>query len=412
VRETLQQLREVAGRCAGTPVWSLPDTDLVAAVHAVHDTEQMLAAVKLHLIREIDGRNLPIAQEAANTAIWLRGRLHISIHTARRLVDLARALDQRPVLDAALSTATLNVEQAQIVAKTIRDLTGETSPDVVDLAEKTLIEQYPDWEPVIFRKIATRILAHVAPEVAEDADRRAAEREQKRAQQTRAFTLTNNGDGRYRITGWLDTEAAAIVNAALDPLCKPDADRTATQRRADALVEVCRLALRTEELPANGGDRPQIVVTIPYDVVRNQLGAGQLDTGERLSAEQVRRLACDAHLIPMVLGGDGQILDVGQARRLFTGPLRRALVVRDGGCAFPGCDRPPRWCDAHHIRAWTAGGRTALNNGVLLCGYHHRLIHRGEWEVRLGVDGMPEFIPPYYVDSERKPRRNIYHRRT
>jgi hypothetical protein len=412
VRETLQQLREVAGRCAGTPVWSLPDTDLVAAVHAVHDAEQMLAAVKLHLIREIDGRNLPIAQEAANTAIWLRGRLHISIHTARRLVDLARMLDQRPVLDAALSTATLNVEQAQIVAKTVRDLTGETSPDVVDLAEKTLIGQYPDWEPVIFRKIAARILAHVAPEVAEDADRRAAEREQKRAQQTRAFTLTNNGDGRYRLTGWLDAEAAAIVNAALDPLCKPDAERTATQRRADALVEVCRLALRTEELPANGGDRPQIVVTIPYDVVRNQLGAGQLDTGERLSAEQVRRLACDAHLIPMVLGGDGQILDVGQARRLFTGPLRRALVVRDGGCAFPGCDRPPRWCDAHHIRAWTAGGRTALNNGVLLCGFHHRLIHRGEWEVRLGVDGMPEFIPPYYVDSERKPRRNIYHRRT
>jgi hypothetical protein len=365
VRETLQQLRDVAGRCAGTPVWSLPDTDLVNAVHAVHDTEQMLAAVRLHLIREIDGRNLPIAQEAANTAIWLRGRLHISIHTARRLVDLARMLDQRPVLDAALSTATLNVEQTHIVAKTVRDLTGETSPDVVDLAEKTLVEQYPDWEPVVFRKVAARILAHVAPDVAEAADRRAAERDEKRAQQTRAFTLTNNGDGRYRLTGWLDAEAAAIVNAALDPLCKPDADRTATQRRADALVEVCRLALRTEELPANGGDRPQIAVTIPYDVVRNQLGAGQLDTGERLSAEQVRRLACDAHLIPMVLGGDGQILDVGQARRLFTGPLRRALVVRDGGCAFPGCDRPPRWCDAHHIRAWTAGGKTALNKPVL-----------------------------------------------
>jgi hypothetical protein len=372
----------------------------------------MLAAVKLHLIREIDGRNLPIAQEAANTAVWLRGRLHLSIHTARRMVDLARILDQRPVLDAALSTATLNVEQAHIVAKTIRDLTGETSPDVVDLTEKTLVEQYPDWEPVIFRKIAARILAHIAPDIAEDANRRAAERDEKRAQQTRAFTLTNNDDGRYRITGWLDAEAAATVNAALDPLCKPDADRTATQRRADALVEVCRLALRTEELPANGGDRPQIVATIPYDVVRNQLGTEQLDTGERLSPEHARRLACDTHLNPMVLGGDSQILNVGQSRRLFTGPLRRALVARDGGCAFPGCDRPPRWCDAHHIQAWTASGKTSLNNGVLLCGYHHRLIHRGEWQVRLGADGMPEFIPPYYVDSERKPRRNIYHRRT
>ncbi|MCW6009645.1 HNH endonuclease, partial [Micromonospora sp. CPCC 205371] len=127
---------------------------------------------------------------------------------------------------------------------------------------------------------------------------------------------------------------------------------------------------------------------------------------------QVRRLACDAHIIPMILGGDGQILDVGQQRRLFTGPLRRALVARDGGCAFPGCDRPPRWCDGHHITHWTAGGRTALDNGVLLCGYHHRLIHRGEWEVRMADDGKPDFIPPTYMDHDRRPRRNIYHRRT
>ncbi|MEH1128960.1 HNH endonuclease signature motif containing protein [Micromonospora sp. CPCC 206061] len=411
MRETLQQLTDAAGQCADSPMWSLPDTDLVDALRAVHDAQQMLAAVQLHLVREIDGRNLPIAQEASSTAVWLRGRLHVSIHTARRMVELARVLDQRPVLDAALSTAAINVEQAQIVAQTIQDLAGEVSADVIDLAEKTLLVQHADWEPVILKKIAARILAHVAPEVAEDTDRLAAERDEKRAQRVRGFTLTNNGDGRYRVTGWLDAEAAAVVNAALDPLCKPD-ERTATQRRADALVEVCRLALRTEQLPANGGDRPQIVVTVPYDMLRHQLGLGQLDTGERLSAQQVRRLACDAHIIPLVLGGDGQILDVGQSRRLFTGPLRRALVARDGGCAFPGCDRPPRWCDAHHITAWTAGGATALHNGVLLCGYHHRLIHRREWEVRLGADGRPEFIPPYYVDSSRRPRRNLYHRRT
>ncbi|MCW6009497.1 HNH endonuclease [Micromonospora sp. CPCC 205371] len=371
----------------------------------------MLAAAKLHLVREIDGRSLPVAQEAASTAVWLRERLHISIHAARRMVDLAGVLDKRPVLDAALSSAAVNVEQAHIVAKTIQDLTCEAEPDVADLAEKTLIEDHAGWEPAILRKVAARILAHVAPEVAEDADRRAVERDEKRAQQTRAFTLTNNGDGRFRLTGWLDAEAAAIVNAALDPLCKPDTDRTPTQRRADALVEICQLALRTTHLPENGGDRPQIVVTVPYDVARKELRQGQLDTGETLTAEQVRRLACDSQIIPMVLGGDGQVLDVGQSRRLFTGPLRRALVARDGGCAFPGCDRPPQWCDGHHIRHWATGGDTALNNGVLLCGHHHRVIHRGEWEARMADDGRPEFIPPAYVDPERKPRRNIYHRR-
>jgi hypothetical protein len=412
VRETLEQLREIAGQCAGTPAWSLSNPDLVDALHAAHDAQQMLAATTLHLIREIEGRNLPIAQEAASTAVWLRERLHISIHTARRTVDLAKTLDQRPTLDAALSTAAVNVEQAHIVAKTVHDLADEAAADMVDLAEKALIAEFADWEPAILRKAAHRILAHVAPEVADEADRRAAERDEKRAQRTRAFTLTNNGDGRFRVTGWLDAEAAAIVNAALDPLCKPDLERTPAQRRADALVEVCRLALRTEQLPDNGGDRPQVVITVPYDVVRKELGHGQLDTGERLTAEQVRRLACDAHILPIVLGGQGQILDVGQQRRLFTGPLRRALVVRDGGCAFPGCDRPPQWCDGHHIRHWTDGGDTALHNGVLLCGYHHRLIHRGEWEVRMADDGRPEFIPPAYVDSERKPRRNIYHQRT
>ncbi|WP_281894374.1 HNH endonuclease signature motif containing protein [Phytohabitans aurantiacus] len=408
----LEQLREIAGHCAGTPVWSLSNPDLVDALHTAHDAQQMLAAVKLHLIREIQGRNLPIAQEAANTAAWLRERLHISIHTARRTVDLAQALDRRPVLDTALSSGTINMEQAHIVAKTVHDLADEAAADMVDLAEKALIAEFADWEPAILRKAAQRILAHVAPEVADEADRRAAERDEKRAQRTRAFTLTNNGDGRFRVTGWLDAEAAAIVNAALDPLCKPDLERTPAQRRADALVEVCRLALRTEQLPDNGGDRPQVAVTVPYDVARKELGVGQLDTGERLTAEQVRRLACDAHILPIVLGGQGQILDVGQQRRLFTGPLRRALVVRDGGCAFPGCDRPPQWCDGHHIRHWTDGGDTALHNGVLLCGYHHRLIHRGEWEVRMADDGRPEFIPPPYVDSERRPRRNIYHRRT
>ncbi|MEH1128232.1 HNH endonuclease signature motif containing protein [Micromonospora sp. CPCC 206061] len=411
MRETLQQLTSAAGQCASTAVWSLPDDHLVSALHAVHDAQQMLTAAQLHLIREIDGRNLPITQEASSTAVWLRGRLHVSIQTARRMVELARIVDQRPVLDAALSTAAINIEQAHILAKTITDLAGQVPTDVVDLAEKTLVDQHTDWEPAILKKITARILTHLAPDIAEDADRRAAEQEEKKAQQTRGFTLTNTGDGRYRLTGWLDTEAAATINAALDPLCKPD-ERTATQRRADALVEVCRLALHTEQLPANGGDRPQIVVTVPYDLLHHQLGDGQLDTGERLTAEQVRRLACDAHIIPMVLGGDGQILDVGQSRRLFTGPLRRALVARDGGCAFPGCDRPPRWCDAHHITAWTTGGTTALHNGVLLCGYHHRLIHHREWEVRLGADGRPEFIPPHYVDTERKPRRNLYHRRT
>jgi Domain of unknown function (DUF222)/HNH endonuclease len=252
--------------------------------------------------------------------------------------------------------------------------------------------------------------------LADAADAAALQRMEARAWQTRAFHLTRHGDGRVRVTGWLDEAGAATVNAALDPLCAPrhdnDEPRTPAQRRADALVEVCDLATRTETLPDNGGQRPHVVVTVPFDVLHQSFGAGVLDTGGRLTAEQVRRLACDAQLIPAVLGGDGQVLDLGRTRRLITGPLRRALEVRDHGCAFPGCDRPPRWCHAHHIRSWADGGATNLANSALLCGYHHRIIHRGHWTIRVGGDGLPEFIPPRYVDPEQRPRRNLYHHRT
>jgi hypothetical protein len=140
-------------------------------------------------------------------------------------------------------------------------------------------------------------------------------------------------------------------------------------------------------------------------------GVGWLDTGLAVSAGEARRLACDAQVVPAVLGTDSQVLDMGRARRLITGPLRRALGLRDRGCVFPGCDRPARWCDGHHIVSWANGGTTDLSNTCLVCGYHHRLIHRSDWIVRLGRDGQPEFLPPPTLDPSGRPRRNTFHRR-
>ncbi len=188
--------------------------------------------------------------------------------------------------------------------------------------------------------------------------------------------------------------------------------RSPGQRRIDALVDICRLALATGELPDNGGDRPQLVVTVPFEVLRSQAGAATLDDGATLTAGSARRLACDAAILPAVMGGDSQLLDLGRRRRLFTGPVRQALVLRDKGCAFPPCDRPARWTDGHHIQHWADGGPTELANGVLLCGYHHRLIHQGEWTVKINPgDGRPDFYPPADLDPQQRPRRNTYHRR-
>jgi Domain of unknown function (DUF222)/HNH endonuclease len=414
--DALAELKSLAAKCADAPTWPLVDDTLVDCLDTIHQVAAAITAAQLHLIREIDGRGLPVAQHASSTAVWLREHLRVSIHAAKRLVDLAQVVDQRPALDAALAAGTVNVEQAGVVAAAVGDLPADLGPELVDRAEAVLIGQAEQFEPAILRKAGQRVLAHVAPELADAADAAALQRMETRAWQTRAFHLTRHGDGRVRLTGWLDEAGAATVNAALDPLCAPrhdhDEPRTPAQRRADALVEVCDLATRTETLPDNGGQRPHVVVTVPFDVLHQSFGTGVLDTGGRLTAEQVRRLACDAQLIPAVLGGDGQVLDLGRTRRLITGALRRALEVRDRGCAFPGCDRPPRWCHAHHIRAWADGGPTNLANSILLCGYHHRIIHRGHWTIRPGGDGLPEFIPPRYVDPQQRPRRNLYHHRT
>ncbi|NUR70997.1 MAG: DUF222 domain-containing protein, partial [Hamadaea sp.] len=187
--------------------------------------------------------------------------------------------------------------------------------------------------------------------------------------------------------------------------------RSAGARRADALIELCERILHAGELPDNGGQKPHLTVTLPWEQLKAKVGAGLLDTGDLLTPETVRRLACDAVIIPAVLGGDGQVLDVGRARRLIDGPLRRALVLRDRGCAFPGCDRPPQWCDGHHVQAWADGGTTCLANSVLLCGFHHREIHHGHWQVRIRTDGFPEFLPPAFIDPFRRPVQNTLHRR-
>jgi hypothetical protein len=145
---------------------------------------------------------------------------------------------------------------------------------------------------------------------------------------------------------------------------------------------------------------------------RAETGVGWLDTGVPISAAEARRIACDARIIPAVLGSDSQVLDLGRSRRLFSGAVRRALVLRDRGCSFPMCDRPARWSEGHHIRAWPNGGLTEPDNGCLVCRFHHRLLHDGSgWQVRIATDGLPEYLPPATIDPERRPRRNTYHPR-
>ncbi|PWR07683.1 HNH endonuclease [Micromonospora acroterricola] len=413
--DALEHAEAAVAACFDTAAWAASEHDLVAALDATHRLEQRLAAVKLSLVRELDGRGTATAQGASSTAVWLRDRLRLGVGAARRLVELAATLDAAPAgLRDALTGGSVDLEQVRVIAETVEAVHATAGAEAADKAVGVLVDWAAQFDAVLLRRLGTRILDHVAPEAADAAAEAALRAQESRAARDRHVTVSEQPDGRLRLSGILDAEAAALLRTAIDPLATPtgpDDSRTPGQRRHDAVADVCRLALRTGELPENGGDLAQIVVTTAYDGLTRQLGSGALDIGLQLTPEAVRRLACDAAVLPAVLDSSGQPLDVGRQRRLITGPLRRALVLRDRGCAFPGCDRPPRWCDAHHIRHWSDGGDTSLSNAVLLCGHHHRHIHHGEWVVQLGVDGHPEFRPPAWLDPDQLPRRNHYHRR-
>jgi len=145
-------------------------------------------------------------------------------------------------------------------------------------------------------------------------------------------------------------------------------------------------------------------VLIRLEDLENRARAAVLDSGGVASPEALRMLCCDAAVVPIVMNGAGQPLDVGRATRTIPDGLRRAITARDQGCARPGCGRPPSWCEVHHVVPWEEGGETKLDGCVMLCRQHHRLIHSTEWMVRVR-DGLPEFIPPAWVDPQRRPRR-------
>jgi hypothetical protein len=187
----------------------------------------------------------------------------------------------------------------------------------------------------------------------------------------------------------------------------------------DALVQTAQHALDTHLPPESHAAPTRLLVTTTLEALQTGLAdqslalhaVDALEGLEGMSAATLRRLACDAEVIPVVLGTDSEPLDVGRAHRFVTPGIWNALVARDRHCAFPACDRPPVMCHAHHITHWLHHGPTKLPNLVLLCGHHHRVIHHTPWEVRLNPhDHQPEFKPPPKHGVERdwirtRPRR-------
>jgi hypothetical protein len=202
------------------------------------------------------------------------------------------------------------------------------------------------------------------------------------------LTLSRSYNGRVALNGNLSSDGAEIVVNAIHALTDPPADddhRGPARRRADALVRMAELALA--HLNGTGPDgptraRPSCTVVIDWHTLHNnQLGRMDGDFTGTLHRSDVERLLCDCTVSRVVTGPTGLPIDVGRQARTVPTATRRGLVVRDGGCRYPGCRQPSGWCDAHHVIQWQYDGPTDSWNLVLLCDHHHRVVHQPGWTV-------------------------------
>ena len=220
-------------------------------------------------------------------------------------------------------------------------------------------------------------------------DKQEADRDRKTGSGQKAH-LSDTPDG-GRLDADLDTEGTAILRAALDKFMPaPQPGVLLSQRRARALVEMARQSLDFGDGHEGSANKPHLVIQLSYEQLRDQLGVGYLPDTGTLPAATIRRLACDAKIIPIVLGGDAMPMDVGRTTRVIPPPMRTALNYRDRRCTAPGCDRPPSWCEGHHVIPWLDGGITALTNLVLLCRRHHNMVHQGK--LRIEALGEQRFV--------------------
>jgi hypothetical protein len=392
----------------------LSDDELLESVRQVEVWSRQLYAVTLAMTKEVDSRGLAGRQGVSSTAVLLRQLLRLSPRVAKRRVEDAtdvccsmavsgsRVASRLPGAASALRAGALSEEQLGVVRRTLRELPDDVAPSTRIEVEQQLVGEAVRFDPSQLGKLAMRIRAHLDPDGVLRSERDAAEKME--------FSLTQDVNGVIRLRGRLSVEGAAVLRSALSPLAKPSPKdtRSVAKRRADALVELARRVLTAGTLPVEGGVRPQVGLTVDVAELRQHAGVVELDWGGTVSIQTARRICCDAEIIPIVMRGGSQPLDVGRRQRLVTGPLRRALIARDRGCVAPGCDRPPEWCEAHHLVHWAKGGATSIDNTALVCGYHHTLLHQGEWTARM-IDGVPHLVPPPWIDPRQRPQRNTLH---
>ncbi len=393
---------------AGTPVWSMSQAATAQTLVEISRAEARLVEVRSQLLSHAETVAVAETNASPSVAVWHSNATGSTKRESFRQVRLAAGLDRYDLVREALGRGDVIAEQASVICTALDELPDDLDAGVLEQATKALVAFAEVHDAKALRVLGRRILVVVAPEVAEAWEAEQLEREEREAEKSAVFRMREDGHGRIKGSFTVPLLAGQMLERALLAFAAPKHQiatreaqeeqnegpvpvrRPTAQRLGAAFVELIE-RLDPKELPKAGGVNATVVVTMTLDSLKDGLAAATLDTGDRISAATARRLACEAGVVPVVLGGKSQPLDVGRAKRYFTPGQRIAMGIRDGGCTARGCDAPPAMCHAHHDDPWSCHGHTDLDRGRLLCPYHHRRIHDPEYEADVGADNQVTF---------------------
>ncbi|WP_406030973.1 HNH endonuclease [Nocardioides sp. NBC_00163] len=361
------------------------------------------AALKLRVLASAGD----IAEEtgAKDASAWMRAELLVDKAVARSQIKLAAGMAKYDLVAAGLAEGVVSQDKARVITKALDKIEADPVASAEDLvlAEKLLVDYATRLTANELQIVGKRILAEIDPDRFDDGEAKALLAEEERAQQKTALRVWDNYDGTVGFEGVLPTSMGMrfkrLVEAWAQPRKQQLVAKSAPLPPWERLMGqgFSRLleTLDPASLPRHGGDATTINVVISLEELRKDLGIATLGydetNGTTISAAEARRMACNATIIPWVLGGDSEVLDAGRGSRFFQPIQRKAMRLQRKCCQAEGCDMPPEWCDAHHLEPWAAGGKTDLKDGALLCPHHHRLAHNPAYVHARLPDGTIRF---------------------
>lgn len=396
----LDGVAELLDEVAGLDPSFVPTQEKMRSLRAVDRVIARLEGLRLDLLSV----SPDVAQEggARSAGVWLALESRRGAATGARDQHDAEALARRPVVLAALRDGVVNAAQAGIIVRALDALPSDLDTELVAKAESQLLADAGHFAPRELRLLGRRVFEVIAPAAAEAHEAALLSGEEARGRAETRVGFRPRGDGVTDIWARVPDQVAERLRVYLDSYTSPrrrhltDAyDEVGAlplpRRRGEAFCALLE-HLPSAALPRHGGTATSVVVTLDLDTLRSGLGSAGVSTGGRISAGEARRLACTAGILPAVLGGRSEILDLGRTRRLFSAAQHKALAIRDRACRAEGCDIPAAWCEAHHAAdPWSRGGRTDVRDGLLLCPFHHHRAHDPAWRADRMADGRVRF---------------------